>query len=59
MASRADSVAKAVGRRKMVRREVSRTTVLTRVERLSSLRSTDSSGLNTEGVKKEVASEII
>ena len=59
VASRADSVVKMVGRRKMAMREVRRTMVLTRVERLSRPRSSDSSGVNTEGVKKEVTSETI
>ena len=60
MASRADSVLKmVVGRKKMAMREVSKTMVLTRVERLSRPRSEDASGLTTEGVKKEVTSETI
>ena len=58
-ASRVDSVVKMVGRKKMVMREVRRPMVLTRVERLSRPRSKDSSGTNTEGVKKEVTSEKI
>ena len=58
-ASRADSVVKMVGRKKMAMREVRRTMVLTRVERLSRPRSSDSLGPNTEGVKKEVSSEKI
>ena len=57
VASRADSVVKMVGRRKMVTREVRRIMVLTRVERLSKPRSKDSSGANTEGVKKAMTSE--
>ena len=57
MASRADLVVKMVGRKKMAMREVRRTMVLTRVERLSRPRSIDSAGANTEGVKKEVTSE--
>ena len=59
VASRADSVVKMVGRRKMAMREVRRPMVLTRVECLSRPRSEDASGLTTEGVKKEVTSEII
>ena len=59
MVSRAASVVKMVGSRKMVVREVRRMIVLTRVERLSRPRSTDSPGINTEGVKKEVTIEKI
>ena len=59
VASRADSVVKMVGRRKMAMREVRRPMVLTRVERLSRPRSKDVTGVNTEGVKKEVTSETI
>ena len=59
VASRADSVGKMVGRKKMAIREMRRTMLMTRVERLSRPRSEESSGANTEGVKKEVTSEKI
>ena len=59
MASRADSVVKMVGRRKMMMREVRRMVVFTRVERLRRPRSLEKSGPNTEGEENEVTSETI